>query len=112
VTPGGEVVFVSRMVDDSIRLRERVRWYTSMLGRKQSLRELLAKLRQAGVHNVRSTEFCQGKTTRWGVAWSFTADGMAGDGHSIAPADKVFSRKGKGSSSSKAGGGSSGARIS
>ncbi|RHY96957.1 hypothetical protein DYB35_002475, partial [Aphanomyces astaci] len=52
-----------------------VRWYTSLIGRKSSLRPLLAILRSHGIPNMRTTEFLQGRTTRWGLAWSFTTDG-------------------------------------
>lgn len=28
---------------------------------------------------MRTTEFFQGRTVRWGLAWSFTSEGMVGD---------------------------------
>ncbi|ETV98132.1 hypothetical protein H310_08875 [Aphanomyces invadans] len=74
-TPGGEVAFISTMIQDSLVLHTKVRWYTSLIGRKSSLRPLLALLRSHGVCNMRTTEFLQGRTTRWGLAWSFTSDG-------------------------------------
>ncbi|RHY64711.1 hypothetical protein DYB38_001919 [Aphanomyces astaci] len=74
-TPGGEVAFVTRMIQDSLLLTSQVRWYTSLIGRKSSLRPLLAILRSHGIPNMRTTEFLQGRTTRWGLAWSFTTDG-------------------------------------
>ncbi|EQC40043.1 hypothetical protein SDRG_02699 [Saprolegnia diclina VS20] len=75
-TPGGEVAFIERLIDASRVLQTQVRWYTSLIGRKSSLRPLLAALRAAGIRNTRTTEFLQGRTTRWGLAWSFTNDGM------------------------------------
>ena len=59
ITPGGELAFVTAMLRDSLRLQGRVRWYTSMVGKKGTLRKLLALLREAGVRNVRTTEFLQ-----------------------------------------------------
>ncbi len=72
VTLGGEVAFVSRMIKESLVLRDRVQWYTSMLGKFSSVAVLVQKLRENGVDNYAVTEFVQGsKTRRWGIAWSF-----------------------------------------
>ena len=43
-TPGGEVGFVSRLVAESRTLQHSVRWYTSMVGRKSSLKLLKREL--------------------------------------------------------------------
>jgi len=74
-TPGGEVAFVKRMVAESAlpRLRNRVAWFTSKLGIKASVAAIEEALRAVeGVKGVCTTVFEQGKTRRWGIAWSFT----------------------------------------
>ncbi|KAL4974273.1 hypothetical protein BDW66DRAFT_140457 [Aspergillus desertorum] len=72
VTLGGEVSFVSRMITESIALREKVLWYTSMLGKLSSLSTLIEKLIELGNTNYAVTEFVQGnKTRRWAIAWSW-----------------------------------------
>jgi 23S rRNA (adenine1618-N6)-methyltransferase len=72
VTPGGEVAFVSRMIDESIVLHDRVQWYTSMVGKFSSVAMIIEKLRKHEVDNYAVTEFIQGtKTRRWGIGWSF-----------------------------------------
>ena len=71
---GGEVGFVLRMIDDSAALRGQVRWYTSLLGRKASLKPLLAAAHAAGACHVTHTEIAQGNTSRWALGWSFVAD--------------------------------------
>ncbi|KAL5254074.1 hypothetical protein ACHWQZ_G013737 [Mnemiopsis leidyi] len=70
ITTGGEEQFVGEMVRESIKLGTQVLWYTSMLGRKTSLDHILGMLSECGVKRVAVTEFKQGNTTRWGVAWS------------------------------------------
>lgn len=43
-----------------------------MVGRKLNLNILVSELWNVGVSIVKTTEFVQGKTSRWGLAWSFT----------------------------------------
>lgn len=72
VTPGGEVAFVSRMITESLELRDRVQWYSSMLGKLSSVPIIIEQLRKAPIENYAVTEFVQGsKTRRWAIAWSF-----------------------------------------
>jgi len=42
-----------------------------MIGIKRHLKQLTTNLRTCGVVNYTTTEFVQGKTMRWGLAWSF-----------------------------------------
>merc|ERR1712029_733744 len=68
--PGGELAFVRKMIDESRGLSVKV--FTTMLGHKKSLGPLKQHLRQMteGPEFV-TTEFCQGKTMRWALAWTF-----------------------------------------
>ncbi|KAL4858898.1 U6 small nuclear RNA (adenine-(43)-N(6))-methyltransferase [Chlorella vulgaris] len=77
VYPGGELAFLTAMVQDSLKLRGAVHWYTSMVGKKGTLRAVRSMLYRHGVRVLRTTEFFQGKTSRWALAWSFTADAAA-----------------------------------
>ncbi|XP_034903320.1 uncharacterized protein [Populus alba] len=71
VCPGGEKAFITRIIEDSVVLKESFWWFTSMVGRKVNLKFLTSKLREVGVTIVKTTEFVQGQTCRWGLAWSF-----------------------------------------
>ncbi|XP_075847795.1 RNA N(6)-adenosine-methyltransferase METTL16 [Microtus pennsylvanicus] len=71
---GGELEFVKRIIHDSLKLKKRLRWYSCMLGKKCSLAPLKEELRTQGVRKVTFTEFCQGRTMRWALAWSFYDD--------------------------------------
>ena len=48
-------------------------WFTTMVGKKETLKRVKAMLHALGVPSVRSTQFTQGRTHRWGLAWSFQA---------------------------------------
>ncbi|KAI7165866.1 siroheme synthase middle domains-like protein, partial [Hortaea werneckii] len=54
ICPGGDVGFVTRILDESLHLRDRVQWYTAMLGKMSSLQRIAGH-----------------RTKRWAVAWSF-----------------------------------------
>lgn len=104
-TLGGETCFLLAIYADSTVLRERydpliviclyifiqlsicdsISWYSCMTGKKSTARLLLKYLRAEGLVNVRSTRFFQGSTTRWGIAWSYTASAV----NLITQADKV-----------------------
>ncbi|KAK6916694.1 METTL16/RlmF family [Dillenia turbinata] len=71
VCQGGERAFITRIIEDSVKLKQIFRWYTSMVGKKSNLKSLISKLRDVGVTIVKTTEFVQGQTSRWGLAWSF-----------------------------------------
>lgn len=72
VCEGGEVFFVTRILEESLRLKDRVQWYTSMFGMVSSLEVMVERLREKGIDNYAVTEFVQGKKTRrWALAWNF-----------------------------------------
>ncbi|XP_037533404.1 RNA N6-adenosine-methyltransferase mettl16 [Nematolebias whitei] len=73
---GGELEFVKRIIHDSLQLKKRLRWYSCMLGKKCSLTPLKEELRKQRVPKVTHTEFCQGRTMRWALAWSFYEDAV------------------------------------
>ena len=65
------------MVKDSLTLRGAVHWFTTMVGKKGTLKAVRSLLYRHGVRVLRTTEFFQGRTSRWALAWSFTADAAA-----------------------------------
>ncbi|KAI8327308.1 hypothetical protein EDC96DRAFT_587976 [Choanephora cucurbitarum] len=71
VTEGGEAGFIGRMILESLVLKKKIRWYTSMIGLKRTLRPLIRLLHDHGITNYTVTRFDQGKTVRWALGWSF-----------------------------------------
>lgn len=71
ITEGGELGFISKIIKESLVLKKKVAWYTSMIGLKKTIRPLVRQLNDAGVDNYVVTHFSQGKTSRWAIAWSF-----------------------------------------
>ncbi|KAJ2025467.1 hypothetical protein GGI06_000575 [Coemansia sp. S85] len=70
-TDGGEESFLSGLVDESDIHNRRIKWFTTMVGKRSTLSILKTKLRGVGVKQVREGVLIQGRTTRWVLAWSF-----------------------------------------
>ncbi|KAI8388739.1 uncharacterized protein BYT42DRAFT_491363 [Radiomyces spectabilis] len=71
ITEGGEYGFLKRMIQESLIYKERIRWYTSLIGQKKSIKPLVRLLKYEKINNYVVTEFSQGRTKRWAIAWSF-----------------------------------------
>ncbi|UZJ54199.1 hypothetical protein CBS101457_003519 [Exobasidium rhododendri] len=72
ICEGGEVAFIARMIKESVQIGSRVIWFTSMIGKMSSINPLIHRLQEEQIDNYLLTEFVQGKTKRWGIAWSLT----------------------------------------
>ncbi|KAG7208917.1 hypothetical protein KM043_015097 [Ampulex compressa] len=72
-TEGGEKQFVTKIIEESLEIKDRIKIYTTMVGQKSNLSILIKTLRKEGIQNSTWTEFCQGHTKRWGLAWTFLA---------------------------------------
>ncbi|KAK5639850.1 hypothetical protein RI129_010661 [Pyrocoelia pectoralis] len=71
IAEGGEVNFIRKMIEESKELGKTVRIYTTMVGHKYHLPQLKKLLREIDVISFKQTDFYQGYTTRWGLAWTF-----------------------------------------
>ena len=61
---GGERAFVTQMIEESIEIKDKVKIYTTMFGRRSNLLFLLKFLKKKDIENSTWTEFCQGHTKR------------------------------------------------
>jgi 23S rRNA A1618 N6-methylase RlmF len=78
-TPGGELEFVLGMFEESCQLKDKVIWFTSLLGKKSDYMELQKFLQQKQESmfpklKIRGESFKSGKTVRWIICWSFMQD--------------------------------------
>ena len=71
-TPGGETSVINTLIDHSLIVNTRVKWFTALVGIKKNLAPLKQRLSETeSVKRIETTEFRQGKTWRWGLAWTF-----------------------------------------
>ncbi len=71
---GGETEIVGQMVEESVELGGKFKIYSTMLGCKSSLSIVKKLLKTSNITNFTTIEFVQGKTTRWGIAWTFSEE--------------------------------------
>ena len=74
VCPGGDLGFVTRIVNESLIIRKKVTWYSSMLGKLSSAKAIVRLLKSHGITNWAVGLLDPGTRTgtkRWVVAWSF-----------------------------------------
>ena len=72
ITEGGEIEFIRLMIEESLKRRDDIVWFTSLVGRKESLRSVRRILESVdGIQDIKWTTFIQGYTSRWAVAWTF-----------------------------------------
>lgn len=68
---GGEVAFISRMIEESKDFARQVKWFTSLVSRGDNLPALYRALEQAGAVKVVKKEMSQGQKQSRFIAWSF-----------------------------------------
>ena len=71
--PGGEAGFILRMIEESVALRDRVLWFTTLVSSSATLPAVHRALRQAGAGDIRTMPMAQGQKQSRFVAWSFLA---------------------------------------
>lgn len=72
--PGGEVGFVLRMIAESAEVRDRIRWFTSLVSKSAHLPRLESAALEAGASAVTTLEMGQGQKRSRILAWSFSGN--------------------------------------
>ncbi len=68
---GGEAGFLRRMIEESVTLPDRVKWFTSLVSKSMTLPGLQHRLRQVGATEIRVVPMAQGQKQSRFLAWSF-----------------------------------------
>jgi 23S rRNA (adenine1618-N6)-methyltransferase len=69
--PGGEVRFVSRMIQESVEFAAQVRWFTCLISKRENLRPLKKQLAHCGAQQVEIIQMSQGQKISRILAWNF-----------------------------------------
>merc|ERR1712223_454217 len=67
--------FVSKMIEESRDIANKVKIFSSLIGHKRNVSVLKEKLNSIPeIKSVAVAELCQGRTMRWVLAWTFQVD--------------------------------------
>ncbi len=69
--PGGEAVFIGRMIAESVAVGTRCRWFTSLIAKREHVGPLQALARTTGATAVRVVPMGQGQKQSRFLAWTF-----------------------------------------
>ncbi|XP_013164872.1 PREDICTED: methyltransferase-like protein 16 [Papilio xuthus] len=70
ITEGGELEFCRKLIKESAKFKNHILIFTTMIGHKYNMKEILLDLKAEGINHT-TTEFCQGRVTRWAIAWTY-----------------------------------------
>lgn len=68
---GGEVTFISRMIQESAQYKNQVQWFTTLVSREAILPALIKQLRQLRIKDVEVIDMAQGQKRSRFLAWCF-----------------------------------------
>ena len=68
---GGEFVFIRQMIDESILFKNNVRWFTSLVSKKEHIKPLSKYLEGVGVAENKIIPMAQGQKISRILAWKF-----------------------------------------
>lgn len=71
---GGEVAFITRMIEESQKFSRQVMWFTSMVSRGENLPPLYRALSEASAVKVVKKEMAQGQKQSRFIGWTFLSD--------------------------------------
>ncbi len=71
IYPGGEEIFVKRMISQSAQLPQNAFWYTSFISKEVTLKPVLSALKKMKALEVRSVKMGQGQKHSRFIAWTF-----------------------------------------
>ena len=68
---GGEVLFIKNMIKQSVKYSQNCFWFTSLVSKKENLREILKALKKEKPFVIKTIEMQQGQKISRFIAWTF-----------------------------------------
>ncbi|KFF01867.1 23S rRNA (adenine(1618)-N(6))-methyltransferase RlmF [Chryseobacterium luteum] len=68
---GGEMAFIKKMINESVRFSSQVLWFTSLVSKKDNLHQLTTLLKNLRVEEFKTIDMAQGQKISRILAWTF-----------------------------------------
>ena len=71
---GGEVAFISKMIEESANIKEQCLWFTSLVSKSENLPAIYSALKKVNAISVKTINMSQGNKISRLVAWTFLSE--------------------------------------
>lgn len=70
-TEGGELEFIRKMIQESVKFKNQVYWFTTLVSKSENLKSIYYQLEKVGVFSQKTIQMAQGNKQSRFVAWTF-----------------------------------------
>ena len=71
---GGEVAFISKMIEESANIKQQCLWFTSLVSKSENLPAIYSVLKRVGAISIKTINMSQGNKISRLVAWTFLSE--------------------------------------
>lgn len=71
---GGEVAFITKMIEESVLIKNQCLWFTSLVSKSDNLPAIYSALKKVGAISVKTINMSQGNKISRFVAWTFLTE--------------------------------------
>jgi 23S rRNA (adenine1618-N6)-methyltransferase len=71
---GGEVTFISKMIEESANIKQQCLWFTSLVSKSENLPAIYIVLKKVGAISIKTINMSQGNKISRLVAWTFLSE--------------------------------------
>jgi 23S rRNA (adenine1618-N6)-methyltransferase len=71
---GGEVAFISKMIEESVLIKDQCLWFTSLVSKSENLPAIYTALKKVNAISIKTINMSQGNKISRLVAWTFLSE--------------------------------------
>lgn len=78
-TEGGELEFIRKMIQESLRFKSQVYWFSTLVSKSENLKSIYHQFEKVGVFTQKTIQMAQGNKKSRFVAWTFLDEKQQGN---------------------------------